>query len=170
VTTVTTPNSPWVELGLGPAPLGTDVEVRRAIDDMAGLGFFCGTPPCVVVYVRTRLGSVDDPNLDFLDPSLIPGFLQQDHPGAGGIPPIRIAADTPVILVKAECVNGPPELRGESLTMLDATNSNILAQPFILAVGRTGGLDDWDWGRYGKVTTLECGAESCRCVYAGCDG
>jgi len=33
-TVATTSNSPWVELGLGPAPMGTDAEVRRAIDDM----------------------------------------------------------------------------------------------------------------------------------------
>jgi len=152
-----TVNSPWVELGLDPAPLGTDADIRRAVDDLASMNDMLGPPPRRVVYARSTFGAVDDPLLNDPYSELVPRVPR---------PP----ADTPVVLIKSTCRFDSTGSGGMTLIMLDVTDSNILAMAVLLFPAGQDGSGAQNWAKYGRLTTLQCGVETCRCAYDGCDG
>jgi len=155
---VTTVTSPWLEMDtdLPRAPLRTEAQIHQAVAFLAGIYFrLSGAPPWSVVFVRTTYGAVDDP---WFDPS---GLIL---PAGGRVP----AARTPVVLIKVVSDVEPAATRGETLIMLDATDSSLLQEFTMMAMGDPGELDSTDWGRYGKLVTLVCGFDFCLCRPKAC--
>jgi len=150
-----TGDSPWIELKLDPVPLDTESDVHQAINFLTSVDGFYGAPPWTVVFVRAAFGAVIDPEFD-------PADMYVPHGAA------RPGPKTPVVLIKATSDADLPAPSGETLVMLDATNSNILYEFTLRADGDPSRLDTTDWGRYGRLVTLKCDRDVCLCRPKAC--